>query len=535
MAKSHLRCFLPGRQKARSLPPGFMAKSHLRCLSAGGTACVVLSMLALAVGTAHAADSLVDAARLGDSGAAIALVEQGADVNATASDGGTALMWAAYHGDGALVERLLKAHAKVDLMNAYGANALSQAALIGDVGIIRDLLKAGADVEGANPDGQTALMIVARAGNMEAAKVLLSHGAKVDAREKFRNQTALIWAAGQSQPQMIKLLLAHHADANARSALNENRRQVTGEPRGQARPPGGMTPLLYAAREGCLDCVRYLAAAHADLNMADPEGITPLLIATENFHFDVAAFLIKAGADVNRWDWWGRTPLYAVADLSSLPYGGRADHMSLDDTTALKLMALLLDAGANPNAQLKLFPPYRALGADRGGDMLLTIGTTPLARAARGGDVDAVRLLLAHHANPDIGNNSDVTPLMLAAGYGTSATDTRGRYRTEEQALGAIDALLKGGADVNAANAGGATALHGAASVGYDQVVKLLAAHNARLDARDGRGFTPADYALGKAAFGRGTPTVHQGTADLIRQLLANQATTATPVARNGN
>ena len=483
----------------------------------------LLCGMGAAAGAQAADPALVDAAQHKDSAAAIALIDKGADVNATAADGSTALMWAAYNGDRALVQRLLKARARVDAANAYGANALSQAAQLGDVRIIEDLLQAGANAEAANPDNQTALMLVARAGNVEAAKLLLKHGAKVDAREQFRGQTALIWAAAESQPEMVQLLLSWHADANARSELNQGRRQVTGEPRVQARPPGGMTPLLYAAREGCLRCAQYLVEkGHADLNLGDPDGITPLLIATENFHFDLAAWLIKKGADVNRWDWWGRTPLYAAADLNTLPYGGRPDHISLDETTSLKLMQLLLDAGANPDAQLKLFPPYRSLGADRGGDMLLTIGTTPLARAARAGDSEAIQLLLAHHADPNLGNNTDVTPLMLAAGYGTSPVDTRGRYRTEDQALVAVDALIKGGADVNAPAVMGATALHGAAGVGYDLVVKALAAHGARLDAKDAQGLTPADYAMGKTAFGRGSPTVHQGTADLIHQMLAD-------------
>jgi len=498
--------------------PGSHPARHL-C----ATIAAVMCGFGVMTGARAAGPSLVDAAQNKDSAAAIALIDKGTDVDATAADGTTALMWATYNGDRALVDRLLKAHAKVDARNAYGANALSQAAQFGDARIVEDLLKAGANVEGANPDDQTALMLAARAGNVEVAKQLLKHGAKVDAREKFREQTALIWAAAEKQPEMVRLLLSWHADPNARSELNLDRRQVTAEPRVQARPPGGMTPLLYAAREGCLKCVQYLVEdGHADINLADPDGITPLLIATENFHFDLAAWLIKKGADVNRWDWWGRTPLYAAVDLNTLPYGGRPDHISLDETSGLKLMQLLLDAGANPDAQLKLFPPYRSLGADRGGDMLLTIGTTPLARAARGADSAAIELLLAHHADPDLGNSTDVTPLMLAAGFGTSPTDTRGRYRTEQQALEAVDALLKGGADVNASMAQGATALHGAASVGYDSVVKALAAHGAHLDAKDARGLTPADYAMGKAAFGRGSPTVHAGTADLIHQMLAD-------------
>ena len=488
-------------------------------------ATMLLSLLAASASAAPL--SLVQAAQEPDSSQALRLIAQGADVNAAEQDGTTALMWAVHRGDFPLVQALLKAHARIDASNAYGANAMLQAAQFGDVRIIEALLKAGANVESPNPDGETALMLVARAGNVEAAKLLLKHGANANAREDFRGQSALIWAAAESQPEMVKLLIGAHAEVNARSLINTHRRQVTGEPRAQARPPGGMTALLYAARQGCLACVRYLAEGHADLNLADPEGITPMLIATENFNFDIAAYLIKHGADVNRWDWWGRTPLYAAVDLNTLPYGGRPDHISLDDTTSLKLIALLLDAGANPNAQLKLFPPYRSLGADRGGDSLLTIGTTPLLRAARAGDAAAIRLLLEHHALPDLGNNSDVTPLMAAAGVGTTGVDTRGKYKTQAEACAAITLLVKGGANVNATDVRGLTALHGAALLGFDDVIRTLASQKANLDVKDKRGITPLDMALGKGGgLGRGGEgaVAHQSTADLIKQLLANNA-----------
>ena len=497
---------------------------------------IVVSLMCLAAGTTGIAGaaplSLVDAAQQGTTAQALALVAQGAEVNATSPDGTTPLMWAAHRGDYAQDAALLKAHAKVDVSNLYGANAMLQAAQFGDVRIIEALLKAGANVESPNPDGETALMLVARTGNVEAGKLLLKHGANVNAKENFRGQTALIWAAAESQPDMVKLLIGAHADVNARSLVNTNRRQVTGEPRAQARPPGGMTALIYAARQGCLGCVKNLDEGHADLNLADPEGITPMLIATENFNFDTAAYLIKHGADVNRWDWWGRTPLYAAVDLNTLPYGGRADHISMDDTSSVKLIEILLDAGANPNAQLRKFPPYRSLGADRGGDSLLTTGTTPLLRAAKAGDAAAIRLLLAHHALPDLTNSSDVTPLMAAAGVGTSGVDTRGKYKTQAEASETIKLLVQGGADVNATDVRGLTALHGAALLGFDDVIRTLAAQKARLDIKDKRGITPLDMAMGKGGgLGRGGEgaTVHQSTADLLKQLLANNAQGAAP------
>jgi ankyrin repeat protein len=472
--------------------------------------------------------SLLDAARAHDTPGALALVAHGADVNAASSDGTTALHWAAHFGDRVLVERLLQAHARASVVNDYGSTPLAEAATLGDVAIMEQLLKAGADVESANADGQTALMLIARTSNIEAAKLLLRHGANVNAVEKFRGQTALHWAAAQRQPAMVKLLVAHHAQVDAVSTLNLNRRQVTAEPRVQARPPGGMTPLLYAARQGCLDCAKYLLEGGADPNLTDPEGVTPLIMATENFHFDLAALLLKKGADPNRWDWWGRTPLYAVADLDTLPYGGRPDHISLDTTSALKLMELLLDVGANPNAQLKLFPPYRSLGADRGGDQMLTIGTTPLLRAAKAGDAPAIRLLLAHHANPNLPNVADVTPLMAAAGLGSNDIDTRGKYKTQQEAIDSIDALVAAGAEINAVDRRGQTALHGAAYWGWDDVVKCLAAHHANLDAKDAKGMTPIDSAMGRAGgHGRGGQSVevHEATATLLKQLMASNTT----------
>jgi uncharacterized protein len=477
----------------------------------------------------NATPALVAAARDQQVSRAIGLLDRGADVNAASPDGTTALIWAVHYDEVPLIDRLLREHANVRTANEFGATAMSEAAVYGDTAVIRKLLDAGADVESPNADGQTALMIIARTSNIEAAKLLISRGANVNAREKWRGQTALMWAAARSQPAMVKLLLQHHAEPNVRSYFDTFRRQVTAEPRVQGRPTGGFTPLIYAARQGCLECAKYLVEGGADVNMVDPDGETPLLMAAQNFHFDLAAYLVGKGADVNRWDNWGRTPLWAAVDLDTLPYGGRPDHISLDSTSALQLIGLLLDKGANPNARLRLFPPYRALGPDRGGDGLLTTGATPLLRAAKAGDIEAMKLLLAHGADVTLPNRYGQTPLMAAAGLGSTTVDTRGKYKTQKEAVAAIDLLAAAGADVNAADERGDTALHGAASWGWNDVVRCLASHHANLQAKDARGMTPVDAAMGRAvAHSRGTPDVYPETANLLKQLISSQLTTST-------
>jgi uncharacterized protein len=351
-----------------------------------------------------AAVTLVDAVKSGDREAALALIARGADVNTTEADGTTALHWAVQQDELELVNQLVRAGAGVSTANDYGSTPMSEAAIVANPAVIRALLDAGADVESPNADGQTALMVVARSGRVEAARLLLDRGADVNAAERWRGQTALMWAVAQGHATMVQELIARGADVNARSAINNWPRQVTAEPRAVYRPAGGWTPLLYAAREGCGECARLLVDAGADLNMADPEGISPLLMAVINARFDLAAYLIRAGASADRWDLWGRAPLYAAVDLNTIPRGGRPDRPSLDSTTSLEIIELLLVAGAESQRPMKLAPPFRNIGNDRGLDGMLTTGATPLLRAAKALDAAAIRVLLAHGADVSLAN-----------------------------------------------------------------------------------------------------------------------------------
>jgi ankyrin len=456
---------------------------------------------------------------------------QAQSVGQSSSDGTTPLHWAVHRNQPDEVDRLIRAGANVNAKNDFGVTPMSEAALVGNTSIVERLLTAGADPDSAGADGQTALMVVARTTNVAAARLLLEHGAHVNASETQRKQTALMWAAAERQPAMVKELIAHGADVNAISLVNDIPSQVSTEPRALYRTPGGLTALLYATREDCFECVRALVAGGAKIDLADPEGVTPLIMAITNMHFDTAAYLIKAGANVDTWDWWGRSPLYCAVDVNTLPRGGRPDRPSLDDTTSLRIIEMLLDAGANPNLQLKLLPPFRNIGADRGVDQMLTIGATPLLRAAKALDAPAIDLLLKKGALPNLPNIRGTTPVMAAAGLGSVDADTRGVFTTEDtpqRSVASLELLLKAGGDVNAADGRGQTPLHGAAFWGWNAAVQFLVDHGAKLDAKDARGMTPIDSALGKAggnSRGGQRIDVHEDTAELLRKLITRAAT----------
>ena len=490
-------------------------------------------------GSAAAAD-LVDAVQRNDAAAVIAALENGADSNAPSVDGTTPLHWAVHNDNLTLVERLIDAGADVDASNDYGSTPLTEAAVVGNAKIVELLVEGGADVNAPGKDGQTPLMILARGSSVAAARVLLEHGADVDAREAWRDQTALIWAAAQNQPRMVKLLLEHGADPDARSEPPTWDRQVSGEKRRLFRPFGALTALLYAAREGCVECARALVEGGADIDLSGYRGITPVMMALDNFHFDLAAYLVDAGASLNVWDWWGRSPLYVAIDMNTLTAGGRYDQPSTDKTTGVQVAAQMLAKGANPNLQIKLLPPLRERGKDRGCDSMLSTGATALIRAAKTFDVASLKLLVANGARLDLPNENGITPLMAAAGYGSVECDIRAygipRYATddvEQKAIEALQVLLDAGADVNAVTTSGGrgkgpgqTALFGAAFWGWNDVVSFLVSKGARIDVADAVGRSPVDAAMGRAGgHDRGSTIVmFDDTAALLKKLCSEQA-----------
>jgi uncharacterized protein len=476
--------------------------------------------------------ALIEAAQKDDRSGALDLIARHADVKAVADDGSTALLWAAHHDNLELARALIKAGADPRKGNTFGATPMSEAATGGDAAMLKVLLDGGADVESPSAENLTSLMIVARTATVEAAKLLLDHGAKVNAAETFDHQTALMWAANERQGAMVRLLIARGADVNVRSRVHDNDPRVTAEPRVRYDPSGGMTPLMFAAREGCLDCAKALVEAGARINDYDPDNVTPLILAALNAHFDTAALLANAGADVNRWDFWGRTALWAAVDFDTLPRGGRPDRPSTDDTSPIMLIDLLLAKGANPNALLKFAPPYRDNGADRGGDQALTTGASVLMRAANGGDAEAVKRLLAAGARTDLalaktwrGTMGGITPLMVGSGLGNNVIDTRGRLRTEGQAVETVKLLLDAKADVNARDDNGNTALTGAVLRGWNQMVRTLIAAGADPYLANNAGITPYDMAKGKPAGVRQQAIdIKADTASLIEQLKPRSA-----------
>ena len=462
--------------------------------------------------------ALADRIEAGDRRAALAMIASGADVNQAQPDGTTPLQWAAYRVDRELVNALLKKGARANVVNRYGASPLAEAVRVANTELVAMLLEAGADANVANEDGQTALMLAARTGNVAVADLLVRQGAAVNRRERFRDQSAVMWAAGEGHADMVAFLVSKGADLSVRGRATDWSSQISNEPRVQYRPTGGLTPLLYAARGGCLGCVKVMVEAGADKDRPNPDGMTPMIMALDNGYPTVARYLLDHGANPQTWDWWGRTPLYVAVTMR----GGRDSRPGPRSPESLAFINALLDAGVNPNAQLAFKEPSRGGRDNRFADDLLTTGATPLLRAAQTFDNDVVRALLAHGALVDLPNASGVTPFMAAAGIGTrTGSGVLGPGAPENVgalSLETMEILRAAGADINAritdttsltariarantlTDRQGQTTLFVAAEAGRTQVVKYLLDHGAKVDVVDDAGRRPIDAAKGNKA-----------------------------------
>jgi uncharacterized protein len=438
-----------------------------------------------------AGSALANAAEKKDWTRVRALLKQRADVKAAQADGMTALHWAAYHDNKEIAQLLLGGGAEVQAASRYGVTPLSLACTNGNGVMVELLLNAGADPNGALPGGETPLMTAARTGALAPVKSLIAAGANVNAKDDRRGQTALMWAAADGHAAVVQTLIDAGADI-------------------RARVPSGFTPLLFAVREGRLDVVRVLLKAGVDVNEQvpgdagpgagrrrgyggglPPVGATPLLIAVTNAHFELAAALLDAGANPNA-DATGYTALHLITAVRKPGIGDNDPAPEGSGSlTSIELVKQLVAHGANVNARMTRKPNLNNTRANE-------IGATPFFLAALTCDAELLRTLAKLGADPTLTNTESSTPLMVAAGiWSRSPGEDPG---TESETLEAIQVLLDLGADINAVDKNGETAMHGAAYKNLPQVVKFLAAKGARIEVwnkPDKFDWTPLAIAVG--------------------------------------
>jgi len=561
-------------------------------------AIAVPSFLALAASKSP----IADAAMNGDAAGVRALVQQKIDVNAAQADGATAIQWAVYRDDLEMADVLIAAGADVKLANREGATPLYLASLHGSAPMIEKLLKAGAEPNQLGPEGATPLMLAARTGNLEAIALLLDHHADVNAKDKLRGTTALMWATEQLHPAAVKLLIEHGATVGAqteidtRNARNNLANTVTQrlhssfgilgkrgpgfdgtplpDPQSAQKAPapkppapaasktpaseantedevlaffrrpakkdgGGLTALVYAARENCVECAKTLVEAGADVNERTFYGWTPLLVATQNRHYKLAEYLLAHGANPNTPNNGGWKTLSLATDNRNIEGGDYP--VREPDMDHLDFIKLLIAKGANVNARIC---GVESKSEECKGDStetrtnftmqwLFEDGATPFLRAAQSGDVTLMKLLLEHGADPKIFTAHNVTPLAVAAGIGWVEGVT---YEwSPEENLEAVKMCLAMGIDPSAADDEGRTALHGAAHKGRLEVIQLLVDHGADLNAHDGgsrdsvngallgKTWTPIDWARGLVRVGVQSAIAHPDAAALLAKLMTER------------
>ena len=433
---------------------------------------IPVGLAVLLMGAAAAENaSLIEAARAGDRAAVKTLVQKGANVNAAEGDGTTALHWASYRDDVEAADVLIKGGAKVNAANDLGVTPLWTASLNGSSAMVRRLLQAGANPNLALLAGETPVMVASRSGAAEVVEQLIAKGANVNAHGA-RNQTALMWAVAQQHPDVVKVLLAHGVDVHAKSEVWSQVMAVS--PHGFADynksiPHGGETALMFAARVGDLPSAQLLVAAGANVNDADAWGVSATTLAAHSGFTGLVEFLLAKGAD-------------ASADMA----GFSALHCAIMRRDE-KMVAALLDHGANPNAPLRTWTPTRRSSADFNFEPPL-VGSTPFWLAARFTEPGVMRLLLKRGADPSFVHRSTywagepalerkqvTTAVMAAAGMGGAApwVQPAGDQR-QALTLEAIQIAAEAGVDLNVANTDGRTALDAAKAARFEKVVQFL-------------------------------------------------------------
>lgn len=442
-------------------------------------ACAIFVLLA---GSTSAADSpLADAVETQNTATVSTLLEKKTNVNAPQADGMTALHWAAYHDDVDTVKRLIAAGADAKTANRYGVTPLSIACTNGTTSIVELLLAAGADAKAALPGGETVLMTASRTGRLGPVKALIAQKADVNARER-KGQTALMWAAAEGHVEVVDALLK--AGADFRTPLGS-----------------GFTPLFFAVREGRAEVVFRLIEAGVKVNdPLQPKGkdgtptgkaTNPLILAIENGHFELALALLDAGAGPNDHP-AGYTALHAITWVRK-PIRGDGDPPPIGsgNLNGLDLVRQLVAHGADINVRLEK--------GESGRGKFTTTGSTPFLMAARTGDLPLMRLLLELKADPKLPNADNSPPLLAAAGVG-ALLDGDEAAATEDEAVEAVRLLLDLGADINAVDNNGETAMHGAAYQSLPKVVQLLAERRADIkvwNQKNKWGWTPLLIAEG--------------------------------------
>ena len=540
-------------------------------------ACCAAALLCIAAISLGAGRSdVADAAMRGDKAAVRTLLSQKADVNAPQIDGSTALHWAVHRGDLEAFDLLIGAGANVKVVNREGITPLYLASLYGQTPMVDKLLKAGADAKQLAPNGETMVMLAARNGNSEVIKLLIAAGADVNAKEKIRGTTALMWAAEQSHPAAVKALLDSGADFKAQSgpaglpqnyftnrvnvafveaARRRRAAQAAGQPPETAPPVnddaagpvaglvgeggGGLTALIFAARQGDLESAELLIAAGAGVNQVTEYGWTPLLTATQNRHYKLALFLIEKGADVNLANKGSWTPLYLATDNRNIEGGDYPTPKP--DMDHLEFIKILLDHGANPNARIKDNTMTRTIFTMQ---WFQEAGATSFARASQSSDLPLMKLLLMYGADP--GMRTDFGDTALAAAAGIGWVDGVTFEWSREANLEAVKMLLDLGIDPNTANEDGRTPLMAAALKGRSDVVQLLVDRGAKLETRDkgsrdtdklgsklaGHTWQALDYADGLVRTGVQAAVNHPETAALIRKLMTERGFPVPPPNR---